>query len=62
MNKYICIFEDYVGVGKTIIEAYDNLKAVGESVDVDECQFYAAKEIKVEVEIRMVEEKTIVHY
>lgn len=46
---FICICEDYAGVGKTLKEAHTEVQIIHRECKPEECEFYEATQIQVEV-------------
>jgi len=57
---YIATFDQYVGRGKTLNEAYEDVKeSYDDELEVESCFFYEAKEIKVVHEIKTLPVTTV---
>lgn len=48
---FICIYEEYAGVGQTLKDAFNSLQNNYSEAEVDDCVFFEGTDIAVEIKI-----------
>lgn len=49
MEKYLCEFDNYLSIGNTLEEAFDDLDADRQIPNISDCNFYKLTPIKVKL-------------
>ena len=58
---FIATYDEYTGTGATLEQAFDELKDnTNDRIDIEDCTFYEATEIKVEAKIVKIEVPVLV--
>ena len=56
----ICTYRDYFTLGKTAQEAWDEMRGLDAEVFFDDCTFYNAPKIEVQMKVELVEQHNVV--